>query len=81
MNNNCFCMQNTFGPFCEFKTCEKNCSNLGKCDKNGKCVCNPGFKGDFCETETCKHECSNHGNCFYTDNVPMCKCDIGFHGE
>lgn len=44
----CECAKGFYGSNCQFKICDNNCSNQGKCQKDGTCICNKGFTGFDC---------------------------------
>eukprot|EP00505_MAST-04D_sp_SCG-Rhode-Island_P002219 Stramenopile-MAST_4_protein_2219 len=65
------------GASCEAKTCSKNCTGRGVCDKNGECLCNPDWMGISCEKPACPYACHGNGKCV----EGTCKCDDMWSGE
>lgn len=44
----CDCLEGFYGSNCEYKKCENDCNNQGKCKKDGTCKCFKDFTGYDC---------------------------------
>ena len=89
----CQCFANYQGSSCQtdLRPCSIHpCLNNATCleyFQNGtnsfKCNCQQNYYGVYCENEVnmcANRTCSGHGFCTLNNNLPSCKCFIGYTG-